>query len=94
MKGLDEINDLKMEILEAMIENKNNEEEIEQWTENHRAAVAIYDAPIEENRQQNREIQKKVTAIAKVIRLNKLRVNVCTVKNLAIDLVIVKLQKP
>ena len=48
-KYLDEINDLKMEILEAMIENKNTEEEIEQWTaEEHRAAVAIYDAPIEE----------------------------------------------
>ena len=37
-----------MEILEAVIENKNTEEEIEQWTESHRAAVAIYDAPIEE----------------------------------------------
>ena len=37
-----------MEILEKMIENENTEEEIEQWTENHRAAVAIYDAPIEE----------------------------------------------
>ena len=36
-----------MEILEAMIENKNTEEEIEQWTENHRAAVAIYDSQIE-----------------------------------------------
>ena len=36
-----------MEILEAMIENENTEEEIEQWTENHRAAVAIYDAQIE-----------------------------------------------
>ena len=47
-KRLDEINDLKMEILEVMIENENTEEEIEQWTENHRAAVAIYDAPIEE----------------------------------------------
>ena len=31
-----------------MIENENTEEEIEQWTENHRAAVAIYDASIEE----------------------------------------------
>ena len=31
-----------------MIENENTEEEIEQWTESHRAAVAIYDAPIEE----------------------------------------------
>ena len=30
MKGLDEINDLKKEILEAMIENENTEEEIEQ----------------------------------------------------------------
>ena len=47
-KCLDEINSLKMEILEAVIENKNTEEEIEQWTENHRAAVAIYDAQIEE----------------------------------------------
>ena len=37
-----------MEILEAVIENENTEEEIEQWTESHRAAVAIYDAPIEE----------------------------------------------
>ena len=36
-----------MEILEAMIKNENTEEEIEQWTENHRAAVAIYDAQIE-----------------------------------------------
>ena len=45
---LDEINSLKMKILEAMIENENTEEEIEQWTENHRAAVAIYDAQIEE----------------------------------------------
>ena len=51
-KRLDEINDLKMEILEAMTEKGNTEEEIEQWTENHRAAVAIYDAQIEgiENR--------------------------------------------
>ena len=40
------------------------------------------------------EIQKKVMAIAKVTRLNKLRVNVCTVRNLIIDLLIVKLQKP
>ena len=31
-----------------MIENENTEEEIEQWTESHRAAVAIHDAPIEE----------------------------------------------
>ena len=38
-----------MEILEAMIENKNIEEEIVQWTENHhRAAVAIYNEQIEE----------------------------------------------
>ena len=41
-KRLDEVNSLKMEILETMIEI--NEEEIEQWTENHRAPVAIYDA--------------------------------------------------
>ena len=47
-KRLEEINSLKIEILEAMIENKNTEEEIEQWAENHRAAVAIYDAQIEE----------------------------------------------
>ena len=35
-----------------MIENKNTEENIEQWTENHTAAVAIYDTTIEaiENR--------------------------------------------
>ena len=39
-KRLDEINNLMMEILEAMIENENTEEEIQQWTENHRAAVA------------------------------------------------------
>ena len=37
-----------MEILEAMIENENTEEKIEQWAENHRVAVATYDAPIEE----------------------------------------------
>ena len=37
-----------METREAMIENENTEEKIEQWTENHRAAVSIYDAPIEE----------------------------------------------
>ena len=36
-KRLEEINSLKIEILEAMIENKNTEEEIEQWTENHGA---------------------------------------------------------
>ena len=35
-------------MLEAMIENENTEEEIEQWTDKHRAAVAIYDTPIEE----------------------------------------------
>ena len=35
-----------MEILEAMIVNENTEEEIEQWTGNHRAA--IYDPQIEE----------------------------------------------
>ena len=37
-----------MEILEAMIENENTKEEIEQWAEKHRAAVAIYDTPFEE----------------------------------------------
>ena len=47
-KRLDEIKILKMEIVEEMIENENTEEAIELWTENHRAAVAIYDAPIEE----------------------------------------------
>ena len=40
------------------------------------------------------EIQKKVMVIAKVTWLNKLRMNVCTVRNLTIDLVIVKVQKP
>ena len=33
-KPSDEINNLKMENLEAMIENENTKEEIEQWTEN------------------------------------------------------------
>ena len=47
-KRLDEINDLKIEILEAVIESENTEEEVEQWTGNHRAAVEIYDAPIDE----------------------------------------------
>ena len=37
-----------MEILEAISEKGNAEEEIEQWTENHRPAVAIYYAQIEE----------------------------------------------
>ena len=37
-----------MEILEAMIGNENTEEEIEQWTENHRAIVVIYDVRIKE----------------------------------------------
>ena len=31
-----------------MIESENTEEEVEQWTGNHRAAVEIYDAPIDE----------------------------------------------
>ena len=38
--------------------------------------------------------RRKVIAIAKVTRLSKVRVNVCTVGNLTIDLLIVKLQKP
>ena len=29
-----------------MIENENTQKENEQWTENHRAAVVIYDAQI------------------------------------------------
>ena len=40
------------------------------------------------------EIHKKVLAIAKATRLNKPRVNVCIVRNLAIDLQTVKLQNP
>ena len=40
-KLLDEINDLKMGILETMIENKSTEEEIEQWTKLHCAAVGF-----------------------------------------------------
>ena len=36
-----------MGIIEAMIENENTKEETDQWTENHRTAVAIYDAPVE-----------------------------------------------
>ena len=36
---------------------------------------------------------EKIIAIAKVTRLNKLGVNVCTVRNLTIDLLNVKLQK-
>ena len=48
-KRLDEISSLNMEILNAMIESKNTEEEIVQWTENHhRAAGAIYNVQIEE----------------------------------------------
>ena len=47
-KRLDEINNLKMEILETMIKNEHTEHELEQLTKKHRAAVAIYDAPIEE----------------------------------------------
>ena len=47
-----------MEILEAMVENEKTEEEIEQWMENHRAVVAIYDAPIEEI--ENRKRKQKV----------------------------------
>ena len=39
------------------------------------------------------KIQKNVMAKAKLTRLNKLRVNVCTVRNVTIDLLIVKLQK-
>ena len=35
-----------MGILESMIENKIIKEEINQWMENHGAAVAIYDAPL------------------------------------------------
>ena len=31
-----------------MIENVNTEEEIEQWTKNHRASAALYDVPIEQ----------------------------------------------
>ena len=46
-KHLDKINNLKMEILETMIENENTKEEIKQWMKNHRVATAIYDAPIE-----------------------------------------------
>ena len=34
-----------MEILESMIENRIIKEEIKQWTESHRAAVAVYNAP-------------------------------------------------
>ena len=37
---------------------------------------------------------EKVIAIAKVTRLNKLRVNACSVKNLTADLQIAKQQKP
>ena len=37
-----------MEIPEAMIESENTKEEIELWTEKHKAAGAIYNAPIEE----------------------------------------------
>ena len=84
-KRLDEINSLKMEILEAMIESENTEEEIEQWTENHRAAVAIYGAPPEEikNRvitlkrekkaddaeQEERRIQTRLEEERKIIEL-------------------------
>ena len=47
-KRLDEISSSKMETLEVMIESKNTEEELEQWRENHRAAIGIYYAPIKE----------------------------------------------
>ena len=50
-KHLDKINNLKMEILETIIENENTKE-IKQRVENSGVATAIYDAPIEkiENR--------------------------------------------
>ena len=57
-------------------------EALEKWTERN-------PIPLSDN-----EIQKKVMVIAKVTRLNKLTVNVCTVRNPIIDLLIVKLQKP
>ena len=140
-----------------MIKNEKTKEDIEQSTENHRAAVAICDAPIEEieNRivtlkrekeaydaeEEERTIQRRLEeerrilemqmemkkkkkkrkkkrvflsslndfkfsktklpltstgldlGISSKVRLNKLRVNVCSVRNLTIDLRIVKLQK-
>ena len=63
-KRLDEIKSLKMEILEAMIENENTEEEIEQWSENHKAAVASYDAQIE-------DIEKRIKKNSEEIRRRK-----------------------
>ena len=47
-KCLDEINNLKMEILETMIKNEHTEEKLGQLTEKHTAAVAVYDAAIEQ----------------------------------------------
>ena len=74
-----------MEILEVMKEKENTEEEIEQWTENHRAEVAIYDAPIEEieNRivalkreteaddadQEERRIQKRLEEDSRILEM-------------------------
>ena len=57
-KSLDEINVLKMEILEVMIENENTEKEIKQWTENHKAAVAS-DLQCINWREQNRYIEER-----------------------------------
>ena len=43
-----------------MIENENTEEEIEQWTENHRAAVAIYwSMQMEVKKKEQREKEEK-----------------------------------
>ena len=55
-KRLDEINDLKINILEIMIEDEKGEEEIEQWTEKHGEAVSIYELLVE-------DIEKKITLI-------------------------------
>ena len=42
-----------------MIKNENTAEEIEQWAKKHRAAVAIYDAPIDRDREQNRYVEER-----------------------------------
>ena len=72
-----------------MTENANTEKEIEQWTENHRAAVAIYDGQIKdiENRiitlkrekeaddaeQEEKRIQRRLEEERRILEMQKER---------------------
>ena len=63
---LDEINDLKSRVQELKLENEENMQDLEEWSEKHDTEILQYDAPIEDLQNRIRELKERTKEERKV----------------------------